>query len=156
NRRNPQLVMGHYARGSRRVVPVRECPVHDEQGNTFAFRARDAFVAAGLDAAGTRRGVLRSLTVRVGVHTSEIMSTLVVTSDSDRRLRTVTRRLLEQHPPTSMHPNEHPRNDGLIFGKRTKRLAGSERMREEVASASFLMSPAAFFQTNVRAAEILV
>ena len=29
-------------------------------------------------------------------------------------------------------------------------------MREEVAGSSFLMSPAAFFQTNVRAAEILV
>jgi 23S rRNA (uracil1939-C5)-methyltransferase len=31
------LIMGHYARGSRRVMAVRECPVHDERGNTVAF-----------------------------------------------------------------------------------------------------------------------
>jgi 23S rRNA (uracil1939-C5)-methyltransferase len=155
-RRRTTLVMGHYARGSRRVIPVEECPVHDERGNAFAFRAGDTFIAAGLNAAGASRGVLRSLAVRVGCGTDEIMATLVVSSDGDRRLRAVTRRLLEQHPPTSMHLNLHPRDDGFIFGPHTKRLTGPERMREQVAGASFLLSPAAFFQTHVRAAEVLV
>ncbi len=155
-RRETTLVMGHYARGSRRVIPVRECPVHDERGNTFAFRARDAFTSAALNAAGADGGVLRSLAVRVGCHTTELMATVVVSSDSDRRLRTATRRLLERDPPTSVHLNLHERDDAFIFGERTKRLRGTERMREQVAGASFLMSPPAFFQTNVRAAEILV
>lgn len=148
--------MGHYARGSRRVIPVEECPVHDERGNAFAFRAGDTFTAAGVTAAGTDRGVLRSLAVRVGCHTDEVMATLVVSSDGDRRLRSVTQRLLEEHPPTSMHLNLHPRDDAFIFGPDTRRLRGPERLREEVAGASFLMSPSAFFQTNVRAAEVLV
>ena len=155
-RRETTLVMGHYARGSRRVIPVRECPVHDERGNAFAFRARDAFTSAALNAAGADGGVLRSLAVRVGCHTTELMATVVVSSDSDRRLRTATRRLLEEDPPTSVHLNLHERDDAFIFGERTRRLRGSERMREQVAGASFLMSPPAFFQTNVRAAEILV
>jgi 23S rRNA (uracil1939-C5)-methyltransferase len=155
-RRRGGLVMGHYARGSRRVIPVEECPVHDERGNAFAFRAGDAFTAAGLNAAGTDRGVLRSLAVRVGSQTDEIMATLVVSSDGDRRLRAVTKRLLEQDPPTSMHLNLHPRDDAFIFGPHTRRLSGPERMRERVAGASFLLSPTTFFQTHVRAAEILV
>src|SRR5678815_651096 len=37
------LIMGHYARGSRRVMAVRECPVHDERGNTVAFGLFDAY-----------------------------------------------------------------------------------------------------------------
>ena len=156
SKRRAKLVMGHYARGSRRVIPVEECPVHDERGNAFAFRAGDAFTAAGLNSAGTDRGVLRSLTVRVGCHTDEIMATLVVSSNADKRLRAVTRRLLEEAPPTSMHLNEHPRDDAFVFGPQTRRLQGSERMREKAAGASFLMSPTSFFQTNVRAAEILV
>ena len=155
-RRETALIMGHYARGSRRVIPVRECPVHDARGNAFAFRARDAFAGAGLHAAGAGQGVLRSLAVRVGCHTDEMMATLVVSDDGDRRLRGVTRRLLDQDPPTSTHLNEHPGDDALIFGPRTRRLMGSERMREQVAGVSFLMSPAAFFQTNVRAADVLV
>jgi 23S rRNA (uracil1939-C5)-methyltransferase len=155
-RHDTTLVMGHYARGSRRVIPVRECPVHDERGNAFAFRARDTFAAAELKAAGADGGVLRSLSIRAGCHTPEIMATLVVAGDSDRRLRTATRRLLEENPPTSAHLNLHEQDDAFVFGERTRRLLGPERMREEAAGASFLMSPTAFFQTHVRAAEILV
>jgi 23S rRNA (uracil1939-C5)-methyltransferase len=84
------------------------------------------------------------------------MAALIVTSDRDRRVRTATRRLLEQSPPTSMHLNVHTRDDAFIFGPATRQLHGPARMREEVAGASYLTSPAAFFQTNVRAAEILV
>jgi len=150
------LTMGHYARGSRRVIPVVECPVHDDRGNAFACAARDVFAAAGLQAADGERGTLRSLAVRVGCHTREIMATLIVSSDRDRRVRSATRRLLEETPPTSMHLNVHARADAFIFGPSTRHLHGSTRMREEVAGASFLISPAAFFQTNVLAAEILV
>jgi 23S rRNA (uracil1939-C5)-methyltransferase len=154
--RGSALAMGHYARGSRRVIPIVECPVHDERGNAFAFATRDAFTAAGLQAADGNRGTLRSLAIRVGCRTREIMTALIVSSDRDRRVRTATRRVLEQSPPTSMHLNVHTRDDAFIFGPSMRHLHGSMRMREEVAGVSFLMSPAAFFQTNVLAAEVLV
>ena len=154
--RGAALTMGHYVRGSRRVIPVAECPVHDTRGNAFAFGARDAFTAAGLQAADGHRGTLRSLAIRVGCRTREIMATLVVSSDRDRLVRSATRRLLEQAPPTSMHLNVHAREDAFIFGPSTRHLHGSTRMREEVAGASFLVSPTAFFQTNVLAADLLV
>ena len=150
------LTMGHYVRGSRRVIPVVECPVHDERGNVLAFRARDMFTAAGLQASDGARGTLRSLAIRAGCRTREIMAALIVSNDRDRRVRAATRRLLDDTPPTSMHLNVHAREDAFIFGPSTRLLHGSARMREEIAGASFLMSPAAFFQTNVLAAEILV
>lgn len=140
--------MGHYARGSRRVVPVRECPVHDPRGNDLAFRFRDAL---------TISPTLQSLAIRAGANTPEIMATLVVTDDRDRKLRAATKRALDAGAaPTSLHLNVHPKRDALIFGPETRRLAGSERMREVVGGTSFLISPTAFFQTNVHAAEILV
>jgi 23S rRNA (uracil1939-C5)-methyltransferase len=52
--------------------------------------------------------------------------------------------------------NLHPRPDAYIFGRETRTIAGSARMREQVDDVSFLISPTAFFQTNVHAAEILV
>ena len=157
-RRTSQLVMGHYVRGSRRVIPIRECPVHDPRGNTLAFTFEDAFVRAGVTAADAQdRGVLRSVAIRVGHNTNELMATLVVTSDADRRLRTATRRVLEtaSDTPTSFHVNEHSRDDGFIFGRQTRRLSGQARMRDEVNGVSFVISPTSFFQTNIRAAEIL-
>jgi 23S rRNA (uracil1939-C5)-methyltransferase len=157
-RRRARLVMGHYVRGSRRVIPVHECPVHDARGNALAFTLGDGFARAGVTPADAQdRGVLRSVAIKVGHNTRELMATLVVTSDGDRRLRVATRRALEAavEKPTSFHVNEHPRDDGFIFGRQTRRISGPARMREVVNGVSFVISPTSFFQTNIRAAEIL-
>ncbi len=153
-----KLVMGHYVRGTRRVFEANECPVHDPRGNANAFGFAKTFAKERIDAAGARgRGVLRGIAVRVGVRTRETMATLVVSNDADRRLRAATRRAMdERDAPSSLHVNLHPKGDAFIFGRETRRIAGPERMRESVADTSFLISPTAFFQTNVPAAEILV
>ena len=158
-RRDSTLVMGHYVRGSRRIIPVRECPVHDERGNALAFRFRTAFARTNAVAAPQegRRPALRGLAVRVGHGTPEVMATLVLTSEADKALRTASRRVLDEPgAPTSFHVNLHPEGDAFIFGRDTRRVTGPERMREQVAGASFLVSPTAFFQTNIHAAELLV
>ncbi len=144
------LVMGHFARSSRRIVAVKECPVHDERGNAVAFALRDACRAAD-----TRE--VKSIAVRSGLTRSETMATIVVASERDKRVRVASRQALAgPAAPTSLHVNFHPRGDAFIFGRETKHIAGPERLREEVGGASFLISPTAFFQTNVRAAELLV
>jgi 23S rRNA (uracil1939-C5)-methyltransferase len=149
------LVMGHYVRGTRRVVPVHECPVHDERGNAAAFALRDVYRDAGVSAAP--EGVLKSVAVRVGRGSGETMGTLVVADGTDRRARSATRRALaSEGATTSFHVNVHAKGDAYIFGPETRRVAGAARMRESVAGVSFLLSPTAFFQTNVAAAETLV
>ena len=148
--RSGALVMGHYARFSRRVVAVRECPVQDERGNAVAFALRDA-----CQWADTRD--VKSIAVRAGHSKPETLATLVVTSAQDKRLRAASRRALSTRvAPTSLHVNVHPRGDAFIFGRETRHIAGPERLREDLGGASFLISPTSFFQTNVRAAEILV
>jgi 23S rRNA (uracil1939-C5)-methyltransferase len=150
-RRHPRgLVMGHYARSSRHVVAIEECPVHDERGNAVAFALRDACQQADT------RGV-KSIAVRTSVSRAETMAALVVTNERDKQVRTASRRVLAgQTAPTSLHVNIHPRGDAFIFGTETRHIAGPERLREDVGTAFFLISPTAFFQTNVRAARILV
>lgn len=144
------LTIGHYMRFSRRVVAVRECPVHDERGNVVAFALRDA-----CQRADTRE--IKSIAVRAGYSRIETMATLVVATEADKRVRQASRRALAgPAAPTSLHVNVHPRGDAFIFGRDTRHIAGPERLREDVAGASFLISPTSFFQTNVRAAEILV
>jgi 23S rRNA (uracil1939-C5)-methyltransferase len=148
------LVMGHYARGSRRVIPVTECPVHDERGNALAFALGNAYRRGS---AGVPGATLKSVAIRAAQGTPEVMATLVVTADADKGVRAATRRILETNvAPTSFHLNLHPRDDGFIFGQDTRRLRGPERMREQIGDVSYLISPTSFFQTNIRAAEILV
>jgi 23S rRNA (uracil1939-C5)-methyltransferase len=165
-RRPGTLVMGHYARGSRRIVAVEECPVHDDRGNQVAFGFFDQFARAGIAAAATATGAatgarapgaLRSIAVRVGSNSPEVMATLVVSHDRDPKLRAATRRAMTFHTaPTALYLNVHPRGDAYIFGRETRKLVGQGRLREQVADTAFLISPTAFFQTNVHAAAVLV
>jgi 23S rRNA (uracil-5-)-methyltransferase RumA len=151
------LAMGHYVRGSRRLIPVQECPVHDPRGNDLAFHLRDRYIRARVtaaDAHGLR--VLSAVAIRVGYGTREMSATLVVTGTHDKRLRGATREVVASEPDVAFHLNVHPDPDGFIFGRDTRRLSGPERMREVVHDASFVLSPTAFFQTNVAAAELLV
>jgi len=154
-RRDGTLVMGHYARGSRRLVPVHECPVHAERGNTVAFGLFDTY--ARLGSHSRTESTLKSVAVRTSCSTRETMATLVVTNETDKRLRAATRQVLSKPwAPSSFHVNLHPKDDAFVFGRETRRIAGPERLREDVSGVSFLLSPTAFFQTNVKAAEILV
>jgi 23S rRNA (uracil1939-C5)-methyltransferase len=150
-RHRGDLVIGHYARGSRRVVAVDQCPVHDDRGNAIAF-------ALHKQCASARAGrTLKSVAVRVAPSTSETLATVVVTSTGDKALRTATTAMMNGGAaPTSLHINVHPKGDAYIFGSDTRRIAGPARIREDLAGVSFLISPTAFFQTNVRAAEELV
>jgi 23S rRNA (uracil1939-C5)-methyltransferase len=152
------LVMGHYRRGSQSVVPVEECPVHAEAGNTLAFGIRDALKKAGVDAVtpDLKQGVVRHLVVRVAGPSPERLATLVVTENA-RVLRPAVRDILAGPlAPTGLHLNLHAEPGSFLFGPNTRRLAGAERVREQIAGLGYLVSPTAFFQTNVSAAEAMV
>jgi len=160
------LVMGHYRRASRTVLPVEECPVHAEEGNRFAFVVRDALARARIrgTTADGEDGIARHVVVRVSEGTGERLGTLVVT-ENVKALRRVTADVQAgiapgdpgaSQPRVGFHLNLHDRPGSFLFGRDTRRLFGLGEVREQVAGASYLVSPTAFFQTNVRAAQVLV
>ena len=152
-----RLVMGHYEAGSRRVLPVDECPVHADAGNLAAFTVREALKAAHVPAAGDRLdGIARHVVIRVARYSGEVLVTLVVTRN-DPRLKAVTRRLVSDVARMDgLHLNFNDRPGPQLFGPETRKLHGRDRLREQVADVSFLISPTSFFQTNIGAAELMV
>jgi 23S rRNA (uracil1939-C5)-methyltransferase len=152
-----RLVMGHYEAGSRRVLPVDECPVHADAGNLAAYAVRDALRVAQVPAAGDRLdGIARHVVVRVARHSGEVLVTLVVTRN-DPRLKAVTRTLVRDVARMDgLHLNINNRPGPQLFGPETRKLHGRDRLREQVADVSFLISPTSFFQTNIGAAEGMV
>lgn len=150
------LVMGHYARGSQRLVPVEECPVHSARGNRIAFTLAEALRRAGVSAAGPAlRGLVRHVLVRVTRDEREAVAMLVVTRN-DPRLRAPVRALLASRDrPDGFFVNVHDEAGPFLVGRETIRIAGYPQIRERVGGVTYLVSPTAFFQTNVQAAETL-
>jgi 23S rRNA (uracil1939-C5)-methyltransferase len=150
------LVMGHYETGSQRIVQVEECPVQSARANRIAFALRDRLARAGISAAGPAlTGVLRHLIIRTSEDDREAVAMLVVTRN-DKALRSPVRALLEsQERPDGFFINVHDKPGPFMVGPETIRIHGRSHVRETVGGLSYLISPSAFFQTNVRAAAVL-
>ena len=149
------LAMGHYAAGSQRLVAVTECPVHSARGNRIAFALRDHLARAGIAAASPRGGLLRHVLVRTTADDREAVVMLVVTRN-DRSLRAPVRALLDSpERPDGFFINVHDGPGPFLVGPTTLRVDGRSHVRESVGGLSYLVSPHAFFQTNVRAAAAL-
>src|SRR5437867_2686464 len=144
------LVMGHYERGSHRIVPVEECPVHSARGNRIAFALRDHVSRAGVNP-----GLLRYLIIRTTQDDREAVAMLVVTRN-DKSLRRPVRALLKSDErPDGLFININNRPGPFMIGPDTIRIEGRSHVRETVGGLTYVISPAAFFQTNVRAAAVL-
>jgi 23S rRNA (uracil1939-C5)-methyltransferase len=152
-----QLALGHYAADSKRIVPVVECPVHAPRANHIAFALADHLRRARVTPAGPGlRGIARHVIVRATRDGREAVAMLVVTRN-DKSLRAPIRAFLAtEDAPDGFYLNIHDTPGPYMVGRDTRRLAGRSHVREIVAGASFLISPAAFFQTNIEAAARLV
>jgi 23S rRNA (uracil1939-C5)-methyltransferase len=151
------LVMGHYARGTRAIVPVSECPVHADRANRIAFALRDRLASARIPAADhSLDGALRHLIIRTTYDEREAVAMLVVTRNDRALRRPVQAFLTSPDAPTGFFLNIHDRPGPFMVGRETIRLAGRSHVRENHLGTSFLISPTAFFQTNPEGARLLL
>jgi 23S rRNA (uracil1939-C5)-methyltransferase len=142
-------VMGHYALGSQRIVPIEECPVHQPRGNRIAFALRDRL-------ARIPNGILRHVIIRTTDQGREA-SVMLVVRRNDKSLRAPVKRFLESpDKPSGFFVNIHDRPGPYMVGDETIKIEGRSYVKEIVGGVSYLVSPTAFFQTNVGAAGELV
>lgn len=149
--RGRDVVMGHFASGSQRVIPIDECPVHHERGNRIAFALRDHLLRARI-----HPNLLRHVIVRTTADGREATAMLVV-HRNDKALRTPVRKFLASpDKPDGFFVNLHGKPGPFMVGDETIRIEGRSHVKETVNGVSYLVSPTAFFQTNVGAAAAIV
>lgn len=150
-------VMGHYALKSQRVIPIEECPVHHERGNRVAFALAAVFGRfARSGGPGSIRALLRHVVIRTTQDGREASAMLVV-ARNDKALRAPVRKFLASPDrPEGFFVNIHEKAGPYMIGDETIKIEGRSHVKEVVAGMSYLVSPTAFFQTNVGAAAELV
>jgi len=151
------LVMGHYALGSQAIMPIEECPVHHERGNRIAFALRDRLSSAfARSASFGGSSLLRHVIVRTTADGREASAMLVVRRN-DKALRAPIKKFLASpEKPDGFFINIHDKPGPFMVGDETIKIEGRSNVKEVVGGISYLVSPTAFFQTNVGAAAALV
>jgi len=144
-------VMGHYALGSQRIIPIEECPVHQPRGNRIAFALRDHLFRVRAVS-----GLLRHVLIRATVDEREASAMLVVRSNEKALRAPVKKFLASSEKPDGFFVNIHNKPGPYMVGDETIKIEGRSYVKETISGTSYLVSPTAFFQTNVGAAEQLV
>jgi len=153
------LEVGFYRLRSREVVDIQECPVQPPEAVEQVLAAKgvlDRHRVRPFDEE-TGRGALRNLVLRRGRATGDAHLVLVSARADPEGLEEALEELRALRPALSgASLNRNDREGPVVLGHVTRPLFGRRSWRERVGGLEFEVGPTSFFQTNARAAEVLV
>lgn len=149
---------GFFASSTHRIVPIKECALQPR-----VFAELTAFICEFCDRNGIRayeeesgKGLLRHIYLRQGRVSGEIMVCLVINGQrmpaEDKLVRELTARFDDVK---SVLLNFNTKNTNVVLGEHYRLLWGREWIEDTLCGLSFRLSPAAFYQVNHDACELL-
>ncbi len=156
-----EMTLGMHKRGMfNSVVTVNQCKLVEEDFNSILELTLEYFKENDIPKYNnkTHEGYLRHLVVRKGIHTGEILISLVTSSQLDISLEGYKDKLLDLNLDGEIVGILHIINDGLgdvVKCDRMDILYGRDYFHEELLGLKFKISPFSFFQTNSKGAEVL-
>lgn len=152
------LRAGFFATGTHRVIPCEDCLIQNESFYDMVRFVTEFGTAHGWTAYDEEsgKGLLRHIYLRVGEKTGEYMLCLVINGKrlpNEADFVTAVTTLFPQI--VSLQINENTKQTNVILGDRYRLLYGSETITDQLCGLRFRLAPAAFYQVNRDAAELL-
>ena len=152
-----RFAIGLFQPKSHKVVDISFCPLHRQSINRLIRDLKPALNESSLVPydEDSHTGDLRYIAIRASHLTEEVMLTFICMDDSKKmELKSLVLKLRNQgHSISAAHVNANGEKTNTIFGGVSKRLAGADRLREELCELSFEIGPTSFFQVNPWQAE---
>lgn len=149
---------GFFAGSSHRIVPVSSCMLQPKifaEIASFVCNFADRTHMTAYDEE-TGKGFLRHIYLRYGQKTGEIMLCLVANGEGFAKEGQLIAELNEKFPKvTSVFLNTNKKNTNVVLGEQYRLLYGNEWIEDELCGLRFRISPAAFYQVNHDACELL-
>ncbi len=156
-----EMLLGLHEKGHfMNIVDVSSCSLVTDDYNrlvtaTLEFAKKQGYIHYNKK---THKGLLRSLIIRRGVRTKELVINIVTTSESDFDENAFKEQILGLKLDDKVAGILHTINDSVADTVKCDELRliyGREYYEEEIMGLKFQIGPFSFFQTNVEAAERL-
>ena len=152
-----RFAIGMFLPNTHKVIDHTYCALHRDSINRLVKDLKPALNDSSLEPydEDNHSGDLRYIAIRASHITEELMLTFICTDESKKmELKALVLKLRNQeHNISAAHLNINDKKTNTIFGGVSKRLAGSDRLREELCDLSFEIGPTSFFQVNPWQAE---
>lgn len=153
-----EVVTGIYAKGTHKVVPVKDCLLENPTASKVVEAVRKIMERHGIEPydEDTGRGFMRNVIVRVGHKTNEILVTFVTNSEEFPHSKSFCKELISKVPEcTTIVQNINTRQTNVILGDKYRVLYGPGFILDELCGMKFRISPGAFYQVNSTQTEVL-
>lgn len=150
---------GYYRPNTHILVNLNQCPVQDERLNPLLAEIKGDIQGRGWTIYNEQhhQGQLRHLALRIGRRTGEILLTLITTDWDLAGITEQAQLWLERYPGLmGVTLNYQPHRNNVIFGDKTRLIAGQPYIREIFAGLEFRLGADTFFQVNTETAERLL
>ena len=152
------LLVGLFEIGSRRLIPVENCPIHYDVLNHVIRRAVELlndFKVYPYNAK-SKKGTIRYLVVRGSRTSKEIQVTFVMANDSFPKMEALARELMQACMDVrSVFMSINPKDGSEIFGKEVKLIRGKETISDTLGHLKFNLSAKSFYQLNSEQTHVL-
>ncbi len=153
-----RVIAGFFAPGTHRIVDIDQCEIQHPLGNRIMREVKELATRFGVPIYDekTHRGVLRHVLARVGRGTGEAMAVLVTNGPQLPHGRKIAEELMRRVPGlVSVVQNINPERTNVILGRKSRLLAGRDRIYDVIDELKFAISPVSFFQVNPVQTEVL-
>lgn len=150
--------IGFFAPKSHRVVAAETCPLQDEVFPPIVQRLHTLFDRYHIPAYEEEgeTGLVRHIYLRCGKASGEVLLTLVLRQDKLPHEAEIVADLRAAFPQlVGILVNVNPNRTNVICGDTWRTLWGKDSMQDTLCGVRLALSPAAFYQVNHDAAELL-
>ncbi len=156
--RDGDIEAGYFARRSREVIGIEECPIEDPLALRVGLAVRDGAMASGLEVWDelSGRGHLRATVVRAAAATKQAHATIVIASARGLPNLDPMVEALRAAGATGASLNLNEEAPEVLLGEQYKTLFGEPGIEDHVEGLKLRSSPGAFFQTSAFGVRVLV
>ena len=149
---------GFYKQDTHDVVSFDKCLIQTELADEILKYTKDLMNKYKIEAYNEdkRRGVIRHVLIRVGVHTDEAMIVLVTNVENFPNRKLLVKELLKKFPTVkTIVQNINTRDTNVILGEKEFTLFGKGYIEDYLLGVKFKISSKSFYQVNPSQTEVL-
>ena len=149
---------GFYKQDTHDVVQFDKCLIQTTLADEILQYTKELMTKFKIEAydEDKRKGVIRHVLVRVGVHTNEAMIVLVTNVDNFPNRKLLVKELLKKFPSVkTIVQNINHRDTNVILGEKEFTLFGKGYIEDYILGVKFKISSKSFYQVNPTQTEVL-
>ena len=153
-----KIKYGFYKQDTHDVVSFDKCLIQTEAADEILKYTKELMTKFKIEAYNEdkRRGIVRHVLIRVGVHTNEVMVVLITNVENFPNRKLLVKELLKKFPAVkTIVQNINTRDTNVILGEKEFTLFGKGYIEDYLLGVKFKISSKSFYQVNPSQTEVL-